>query len=336
MTTAEGTTLPGIDAGMCVHALAPFARCDACVTACPRQAILLDDDGLSLDPSACDGCGLCVPACPRDAITLQRPLTILFAGRMRGSAWAACREASGFADSPFACRHALGHRDLDSLAEEGVRELHILCGDCTTCSCQTGLQRLEDEHDRHTLVRKSRGGMPVRIVTYTDPKAYDRALSIARNEAEIIDRQRRGLFAGLIAASHEAGTREAGTGVGTPLAYHRPVIDSARCVACDACAGVCPDEAIIREHLPQHAYRIQPPRCTGCNLCVDLCDRKAITLEEPGAANEIVLKLDSGRCRSCGAPYYQLQESGSARSGLCRICSVRSHARNLFQVLGET
>lgn len=328
---AHESALPGIDAGMCVHALAPFSRCDACAGACPRHAIALDDDGLSLDPAACDGCGLCVPACPRDAITLQRPLTILFAGRMRGSAWAVCPEVSGFDDQPTVCRNALGHRDLDSLAEEGVRDLHLLTGTCSACPRGKGPQDLDGEHDRHRLVRKSAGAKPVRLVGYADPAAFRAARSQAENEAEQIDRRRRDLFAALVGSGREPAA------VATePLAYYRPVIDIARCVACDACTGICPDGALVRERLPHHAYRIVPSHCSGCRLCLDLCDREAITLQEPGPAREIVLKLDPGRCRSCGAPYYHLQESGSDRNGLCRICAVRSHARNLFQVLGDT
>lgn len=319
---------PGIDADMCVHALAPFARCEACVAACPRKAILLDDDGLSLDPSACDGCGLCVPACPRAAITLQRPLTIFFAGRNRGSAWAACRESPDADGGSFACRNALGHRDLDSLAEEGVRELNILSGDCHACPCGTGPQQLESAHGHHVAIRKSRGAAPIRLILHRDGQAFRGALSKARTEADAIDRRRRGLFSAFIAPE-----REPDSGAAAKLAYHSPVVDTALCVACDACTGICPDEALVRERLPQNAYRIVPSRCSGCQLCLDLCDREAITLQEPGPAQETVLRLDPGRCRSCGAPYYQLQESGSGRNGLCRICAVRPHARKLFQVL---
>lgn len=329
MTMDGARPLPGIDAGMCVHALAPFARCEACVAVCPRQALLLDDDGLSLDPAACDGCGLCVPACPRDAITLQRPLTILFAGRRRGSAWAACCETPGADDSSLACRNALGHRDLDSLAEEGVGELHILTGDCAGCPRDTGSQQLEHAHARHVVIRKSRGAAVVRLVLYREGEAYRDALAKARADTDEIDRRRRGLFAALAPLKLERESDAA-----EELAYHSPVIDPALCVACDACTGICPDEALVRDRLPRNAYRIVPLRCSGCQLCLDLCDREAITLQEPGPAREIVHRLDPGRCRSCGAPYYQLQESGAGRNGLCRICAVRPHARNLFQVLG--
>ena len=43
----------------------------SCVTACPFDAIRINDNGLaSVDPDACTGCGLCVRACPRGVIEL--------------------------------------------------------------------------------------------------------------------------------------------------------------------------------------------------------------------------------------------------------------------------
>lgn len=320
--------LPGIDACMCVHAHAPFARCEACAAACPKDAILLDDDGLSLDPTACDGCGLCVPACPRAAITLQRPLTILFAGRRCGSAWATCREVREAGETSLACQHALGHRDLDSLAEEGVHALHILSGDCADCPNGAGPQQLENAHARHVAIRKSRGAAVVQLVLYREGDAYRAALARARVDTDEIDRRRRRLFSAL-----SVPERLPETEASEALAYHSPLINTAFCVACDACTGICPDGALVRERLPQSAYRIVPSRCSGCQLCLDLCDREAISLQEAGPAGETVLRLDPGRCRSCGVPYYRLQESGSGRDGLCRICAVRPHAGNLFQVL---
>ncbi len=44
--------------------------CGACISACPVNAITLEDDIAVIDHSVCDLDGICIPACPVDAISL--------------------------------------------------------------------------------------------------------------------------------------------------------------------------------------------------------------------------------------------------------------------------
>lgn len=45
--------------------------CGACVSACPTDAITLDQVAV-IDQQLCTGCGECIPECPQEAITLRR------------------------------------------------------------------------------------------------------------------------------------------------------------------------------------------------------------------------------------------------------------------------
>jgi ferredoxin len=45
--------------------------CEACVDACPVDAIELVDDIAVVDEDACTDCGECAEVCPVDAIALQ-------------------------------------------------------------------------------------------------------------------------------------------------------------------------------------------------------------------------------------------------------------------------
>jgi len=45
------------------------AQCSACVSACPKEAISLDDsDYPVVDAAKCDDCGTCIDTCPTEAL----------------------------------------------------------------------------------------------------------------------------------------------------------------------------------------------------------------------------------------------------------------------------
>jgi ferredoxin len=46
--------------------------CGECLSSCPLDAIVLNDDGKAvIDCEICGECGTCIDVCPRDAITLE-------------------------------------------------------------------------------------------------------------------------------------------------------------------------------------------------------------------------------------------------------------------------
>ena len=65
------------------------------------------------------------------------------------------------------------------------------------------------------------------------------------------------------------------------LSKHIAQVDRHRCVACGACAKVCPRQAIA-------VWRgcwasVDAIRCVGCGKCGKVCPADAVTLEERGA-----------------------------------------------------
>ena len=70
----ELKTLPTVITERCVHTQLTQASCRACVDSCPVKAWVLDDETLSIDTGACDGCGLCASACPQGAIISHQAL----------------------------------------------------------------------------------------------------------------------------------------------------------------------------------------------------------------------------------------------------------------------
>lgn len=326
---ASSLTLPTIDGDACVHALAPHASCRACVAACPAGAWLLDDEGLSLDTNRCDGCALCVPVCPRSAIALPLALTILQDRRGDGTAFAACSQAPAAGIPPIPCLYALGARDLDRLARDKITKLTTLSGECLRCERGDRMAAYGDAVAAHAAVRQSRSE-PFVAVESAALQDFRRSHARALEGSERVDTNRRRLFGALLTPAAQSTAYPAAE----PKTYVGPVIDFARCTACDACIRICPDGALSEGGTPP-AYHIAPESCTGCSLCIDVCDQLAITVRPLPPAANLAVKLDPYRCRACGAPYYQIAGRTSAAGQLCRICARKNHHKTLFQVLKD-
>lgn len=45
--------------------------CEACIEACPSEAIATSGDHAKVDPDKCVDCGVCVDECPVEAISME-------------------------------------------------------------------------------------------------------------------------------------------------------------------------------------------------------------------------------------------------------------------------
>ncbi len=56
------------------------------------------------------------------------------------------------------------------------------------------------------------------------------------------------------------------------------IVDTSLCVACGACAKICPRGAI---ELPDGVYaKVDRKKCVGCSLCAKTCPASVITMME--------------------------------------------------------
>lgn len=339
----EKTAPPKVVAERCVHAFSHQASCTACLDACPEGAWLLEDDGLGLNASACDGCGLCAPVCPEEAIQVEIKPKIRQLASQR-VVFAICDrvpDVEGAGVLP--CLHALGVREVARLFQQGVNHLITAHGDCFTCP-RGEATHLEQSIQFLNLYLADRGFAPIELIEL-EASVWRRTLAISR-ETEVNGVSRRGLFSNarktVVEADESVSSMPPTLGcliaegdrpdAVTPCS---PVIAPDRCEGCDACVRLCPHGVFRIEDNAEDgdgAYDITPTHCTGCGLCIDVCEVNAVALERWSRTPQRRLQLDESACRACGVRIH-MPKGRLPADDLCRICGRTNHHRNLFQVL---
>ncbi|MEI2781939.1 MAG: 4Fe-4S binding protein [Candidatus Competibacter sp.] len=347
-------TLPLIAGERCVHARIETASCRACAEACPRGAWIIDSERVGIDIDTCDGCDLCVPACPEGAISSARGHAAdLVIWNGRPTVFRACENAGATGESGIIpCLHAIGAMELLRLYRRGATSWIACAAPCDTCP-RGGTQRLEESVRQANALLASRGLRPLAL-TVLEPDRWSATRRQAKPRAAEAALTRRRFFRGAWRAAVNAvldtaaGTADAdasGTEFIPATAWlpragpddvclHRPAIDPERCNGCDACARLCPHQAIALERSADGLrYRLDGRQCTGCGLCRDVCDRDAIAIDSMRTQRQTTVPLAESRCPVCGVAHHAPEPALSA-DGRCRICARTPHARLLHQVLG--
>jgi len=338
--------VPDVEAERCVHSRLETASCRRCLSACPAQAWVMDDDTLGIDMAACDGCGLCLPACPEGAILSDHHPDVR-AWRGETVAFAACERAlSEEAGGRIPCLHAIGLNDLIGFHRRGITRLILSQADCADCP-RSGSETLDDRLSRLNPLLDERGESPL-VAVRIGPAQWRELYGLAQDDSQPAVSRRDFLRrAAATTVDHAVARGAAGMereetfvppGVllprrdGGQTAFFVPIIDETRCNGCDACTRVCAHAAVVLAEAGD-VYRLDADRCTGCGLCVDVCDQGAIRIAPWTEQQQGQVALVRRRCRGCGADFHlpAVQQQGDAP--LCRICDKTGHFRSLFQVM---
>lgn len=354
---------PEIIPERCVHTQCEVSTCTNCVESCPAQAWILDDSGLYIDTSLCDGCSLCVAACPESALgqTLLPAHRMAAEGKVLLLTCERVGEGRTTDEGVVPCLHAIGSSFLLDYYQAGYQQVLSLRGACETCSRYRGQdlfdQRLADLNE--LLNDREAPLIQHQILSIAAWDAHYQQLSNAvlpPPEQNQITNRRQFLRQAITFAVEKTLESTQATDMETPtvplpwasrlptakkennkLRYPFAIqLDKAICNGCDACVQLCPHQAITLETDIKGralAYNLQPAHCTGCRICEDGCDQMAIHIENMQIQSVSVVPLIQTSCKACGNSFHYPSNETAHRRTYCRICAQHNHHRQLFQVL---
>ncbi|MEM1570830.1 4Fe-4S binding protein [Pyrobaculum sp.] len=261
------------DFSYCVRSFWKGSSCAKCVEACPAGALYVGSGRIEVEPALCVGCGLCRASCPTGVFDFAEGL---------GPA-VSCREGGP-------CIHALTLEDYKRLVEKyGEVVVDARCDDCKLRDRGRGLEVLEKAVEM---------GLRIRVLRGKGGDVSKRLLFRKLGDGLLIE-VRRGMPA----------RRE----------FRRPygaegylvTVDTARCVLCGVCAGVCPTGAIAVDE-ESGLITVDGGKCVECGVCQEACDVGAIKMVKRAVDLEHYV-VEVVQCPNCGTIY-------AKNRGECPVC----------------
>jgi ferredoxin len=299
---------------ICAHGRSSITGCNACVEVCSASAIQPDGDHVRVDPHLCVGCGACSTVCPSGAMSYQFP-RVADRGAQLKQLLAAYRHAGG-RDAAFlfhsgaegrellasgaAAGHGLPGRvipletwhvasiGLDLLLPAiafGASQVAILC---TGAEAPAYTRALKEQMaiGQSILTALGYAGTHFTLVEAADAAAASAALEGLQPATGVAvpalfmlanDKRTAIEFAVEHLAKHApVPCDEIALPAGAP--YGEVVVDVAKCTLCLACAGACPESALM-DGADQPMLKFLERNCVQCGLCEKTCPEDAITLK---------------------------------------------------------
>jgi ferredoxin len=352
----SGSTLL-VEDGRCVNVRGRSEICTRCVKACPKDALELGLDGVTVSDD-CTDCGACLPACPAGALKLGgfSPVALLQAVEGRAQTHLHCREsAGGDGGVVIPCHRVLDARLLAAMsgAECGEITIHGLekCQTCRHGSAHKHLDRVQRSLDRWlgedapvlNLHPEAVEVKPTQKPARHDQIRVDRrsffrlagsqAASVASSWIAPVEKEAPDPFAcfnsSLIPAAPDPYQATVANQV-DDIAWKKKSLPifwrefSNACTLCMACADRCPTGALapLAGNLAK-GIGFSSLLCTNCGLCTQVCPFDAVlsgAVRNPDyiAKSLVVLKqLHLQKCPQCLSEFVP----ETADETLCLTCS---------------
>lgn len=296
---------------LCAHSRSKKTGCTQCIDICSTGAIRSAGDVVAVDPHLCMGCGACATVCPSGAMRYQYPRVADRGVQLKTLLQVWRREGKGQVSAPIVLFHndtdgagaletagdglpgsvlplqawhvaSIGLDVLLGAVAYGAGHVAILAVGSETPAYRAALQREIDlaqvllgalgYQGRHfSLINRPAelasiapaqvpqvpGGFNLSNDKRTTIEfAMEHLLAHAPSKPELIPLKKGSLFGAI-------------------------VVDTKKCTLCLACAGACPESALMDAgpDAEQPALKFLERNCVQCGLCESTCPEQAIRLE---------------------------------------------------------
>lgn len=307
----EARAKPHLASGSC--GASPL--CHMCIDRCPESALAMRGGLPFVDAHTCTSCGACVTACPKDLILLDS-LPVLeweaylryiltAAGRINQplGIWWICKhiepplnstdDAVAWMQLRLPCMSAVTLSWILQPLAAGAKGVTVTpCKSCAThwAPGAVGSQLLQELLGVPTL-EPSPGSTRWEFTT-----AYPLDLRIELREPTAT-----AVALGRLHISNETFRSSSAS----PLGVVDCDID--RCTSCSLCVDACPTNALITHGLQDSwTLAFTHGKCAACGACVDSCPENALTLRRgiksnALKANSVLMTAEVPRCEVCDA-----------------------------------
>ncbi len=329
---------------ICAHSRSGITGCNACIEICSASAIESDGDHVVVDPHLCMGCGACSTVCPSGAMSYQFPRVadrgaqlkqllstyrqaggsdpvILFHSGLEGRELLGGGAVQGHGIParviPFEAWH-VASVGLDLMLPAiafGASQVAVLC---TGAEAPDYVRALKEQAALGQSILTALGypGTHFAVIEASDAQSASAALAALEGPtllpppaAFLLSNDKRTAieFAVEHLAKHAPVPREE-IPLAAGAAYGEVVVDARKCTLCMACAGACPESALM-DGGDQPMLKFLERNCVQCGLCEKTCPEDAITLKPrllltKGVREARVLNQSQPfLCVSCAKPF---------------------------------
>ena len=307
---------------LCAHSRSGIEGCNQCIEVCSTEAIASDGDHVKVDPHLCMGCGACASVCPSGAMGFQFP-RVADRGAQLKALLSAYREAGGRDACILFHNGTDGRDLLARAAAAGTRPARagdparVVARRERRHRPAAGRRRARREPGRRCS-RPAPRRRSIRLPCARRWRSRSRsspALGYAGRHFALIETAdaRRGHRRARSRSPRPPSPADAGdvrarpttsappsnspsstwrstrrrpvTEIALPAGapYGEVLVDKAKCTLCLACAGACPESALM-DGAEVPMLRFLERNCVQCGLCERTCPEDAITLAPAPAA----------------------------------------------------
>ena len=316
-------SLLSLDISKCIRTTNKFSQCNECVSACPVDTIIINDQLPSFVPNDCVGCGGCLAACPTSAYNLDdfNPINFIFSYLESSNEDISCKR------DEIPCLAALSVEELLSLSLLSSKELLLEKAHCSDCTiAQKNLSIIEERVEETNFILEAIAvdkKITFEANTQVEPqedneiqrrdflsklsvKEAIKAKQKFSNTVEALDEELKEHTATVediqnirskVVPDRRKLLKMAMKRAGVPEEFHiiesedisfisQKNLDEATCTNCQMCYRICPTGALSSD---THGSFINFDAfsCVKCASCHDVCEPNALTLKPTFSLKEL-------------------------------------------------